>query len=646
MSVTTEELLIKISADTSGANSGLDSIKKMMGGVNAEQQKAKTISETLAGQFKSLEKIQLSNLVSGVRDATNMASSLVRNMIAIGKAMDDFADAATPFNRLGLDINAISNASGGLVSKLDLMQSANRLATAGFAMSTAQMEDMIQSAGRLGQAVGIDAADAIKTVSDSMITGNDRALKSLGITVNLTLAYEKWAAANNTTAAAMDESQKRLVAAAKILERLKSAAQDLPEVSRKGFDAFDSISNSISDGFLLAGTSFNNFADHHERVVNSLKDRSKESAIAAGAAWFLELKSTNHIADAWARATQQKIKYIDRTPERQQREAQQAFVDYAEKEIEARNKKILALGGVIETDTGYEFPEQTIPDAKRKRGSVASAASQRQAIIDAMRPVQYRIGQNAMTGLQSSTQDEMSRMEAMSSAQRAAGERQAAAADLIIEKNREQAESYNALNEAMGFNGEIDDASIVRKRGIADAYIATRGAIEAQIKTSILEGSISTKVLRQVLADQLSTIAARNAVMALEQIALGIAATVFSPATAAVHFAAAKAHGAVAIAAGAAGAAAASSSGGSRSGVVGVSSIGGSGFRDVSGGSSESGNVNRTLTVNVFTNSVYTDKRQLGAMMTDAINAAAASGNRISSSAVDGSGSDGGMSGV
>lgn len=96
-------------------------------------------------------------------------------------------------------VNSLSAGLRDTVDSMELMQATSRLLSSGMKVTEQQMELLGATARELGKATGTDATQALNTLSSALTTGNDRALKRLGIHVNLVEAERKFAASIGTT---------------------------------------------------------------------------------------------------------------------------------------------------------------------------------------------------------------------------------------------------------------------------------------------------------------------------------------------------------------------------------------------------------------------------------------------------------------
>ena len=77
----------------------------------------------------------------------------------------------------------LKRATEGLVPGSVLLRNANRILTAEIPLTTAQYSKMVEAVFKLSKASGVDAAQALNTLTDSLVRGNARGFQALGMNV-------------------------------------------------------------------------------------------------------------------------------------------------------------------------------------------------------------------------------------------------------------------------------------------------------------------------------------------------------------------------------------------------------------------------------------------------------------------------------
>lgn len=100
-------------------------------------------------------------------------------------------------------------ATNNTVTDMELMRQANNAMLLGVARSTKELAQLFDAAQQLGRALGKDATSSI----ESLVTGLGRQsrlmLDNVGIMIKVNEAYEEFARVNNTTVAAMTDTEKK-----------------------------------------------------------------------------------------------------------------------------------------------------------------------------------------------------------------------------------------------------------------------------------------------------------------------------------------------------------------------------------------------------------------------------------------------------
>ena len=106
-------------------------------------------------------------------------------------------------------LERLRDATNGTVTDMELMRQANNAMLLGVARSTKELAQLFDAAQQLGRALGKDATSSI----ESLVTGLGRQsrlmLDNVGIMIKVNQAYEEFAEQNNTTVAAMTDTEKK-----------------------------------------------------------------------------------------------------------------------------------------------------------------------------------------------------------------------------------------------------------------------------------------------------------------------------------------------------------------------------------------------------------------------------------------------------
>ena len=130
--------------------------------------------------------------------ATGVA--VVGAVVGIGAAIvgmvekgDKITGVENAFDKFGVSIDPLSKALKGTVHEMDLMSIMNRALGSGVKLTADDMSAIGQTAREMGKAFGTSAESGVETMTSALTTGNMRALKRLGIQVDVTAAEDKFA---------------------------------------------------------------------------------------------------------------------------------------------------------------------------------------------------------------------------------------------------------------------------------------------------------------------------------------------------------------------------------------------------------------------------------------------------------------------
>lgn len=139
----------------------------------------------------------------------------------------------------------MQDALGGTVDKMTLLGEANRVLAAGL---TPEQFILAEKAARsYADTMGGDALQALNSLSDALVRGNDRALKNMGIIVDNNKALRDYAAANGVAADTLNEVGQAEAIRAAALEALAAKQKELGDVQDDAKDQLDKISAAMKN---------------------------------------------------------------------------------------------------------------------------------------------------------------------------------------------------------------------------------------------------------------------------------------------------------------------------------------------------------------------------------------------------------------
>jgi len=232
---------IEVDVDDKGVVTGFKDIGKQVDDLEDKAKRA-------GGAFDNFTK----GLVQGIGQAVanNGLRILVDTLNAIPEAIargSTIDDISSSFENLSKQagvagdvlITKFSSALGDTVPKVDLMKQANELLVGG--LDPEKFELVAKSARSFAEVTGGSATDGINALTDSLLRGNDRALKNLGIVIDNNKAYQDFAKSIGTTADKLSEEGKVLATREAVLKALAENQERLGDVTDDAADKIDQL---------------------------------------------------------------------------------------------------------------------------------------------------------------------------------------------------------------------------------------------------------------------------------------------------------------------------------------------------------------------------------------------------------------------
>ena len=216
---------------------GAGKSKKDIQGISGSLGKMATRAAAAAAVFYAVK-----GLISGVTELARQAAkvqALTRGFDNLGKQLN--------FN--SQSFKKLDNAVNGTMKRVDLMAAANNAMMLGVVKSDDEMAQLFDTAQRLGQALGVDTANAVNSLVTGMGRQSKLMLDNLGIMVNMEQAYQNYARAIGTTVQQLTDQERKQAFNNEVL------AQSSLLVSGLGDEVLD---NQAS--FQQMDTAFNNLA--------------------------------------------------------------------------------------------------------------------------------------------------------------------------------------------------------------------------------------------------------------------------------------------------------------------------------------------------------------------------------------------------
>ena len=229
-----------------GSAVDLQRVRNQLKKYNLEQGRADISTRILGGTFAVLRsKLLLFNFAMGlgIRQLGKFGSqaSQVESMKMA------FITLAGETENASVALSKLKEATNNTMSEFDLFQQANNAMILGVSDNSDTMAEMFDIAQRLGRALGRDTASSV----ESLITGIGRQsrlmLDNIGIIVKSEEAYKKFAEANNTTADALTDAQKKQAFLEATMESARKKVKSIGDEVLTSKDAYDQLTTATTE---------------------------------------------------------------------------------------------------------------------------------------------------------------------------------------------------------------------------------------------------------------------------------------------------------------------------------------------------------------------------------------------------------------
>ena len=211
-------------------------INILIDAVDNASKKLASVGKSVTGLAGKLTKLgDVAKIAGGMmlRDLVRGATGGAQEAIKLG---GEIGTLEASFNRLieasgstAISLESLREATGGTVADVDLLKSANQALMLG--LPTDEMNDLFESAIKLGHGMGIDALSAV----DSLCTGLGRqsklVLDNLGVVFQAKDAYEWYAEQLGKTATELTETEKKLGWQKYAMKKITEQAEILGDVT-------------------------------------------------------------------------------------------------------------------------------------------------------------------------------------------------------------------------------------------------------------------------------------------------------------------------------------------------------------------------------------------------------------------------------
>jgi len=242
-----------------------------------------TAKET-SGGFSELEKKIIStNQAAELGEKVGKAlvsalKSLPNLLIDLANAGDKLGDLSESFEALGGSSLAIEKASdriNGILPNIDLLALANKAMVAGIPEVNKNFGDLAEYGRKMGDALGIDAKQAIEQLTQALVSGRPIALKQLGIMIDSDKAAKDYAQAMGIVGRELSETEKKAAITAQGLDQIRDKLGKMPATSDSVVDGLDAIKSQFTNLIGETGKAINENQDltiELRKLANTLDD--------------------------------------------------------------------------------------------------------------------------------------------------------------------------------------------------------------------------------------------------------------------------------------------------------------------------------------------------------------------------------------
>ena len=236
------------------------------------QAKIKDLEKKLKRGEKSLGGLKASALAAGAALAT-MGAFAMKSV----KAFAQFEGVNEGFKNLSKNAGFSSQALGKLkratdntVDSISLMKQANSALLLGIVENEDELAGLMDTAQRLGRALGLDTAQAVESLTTGMGRQSKLMLDNLGIMIDTQGAYEKFAEAQGTTVSLLTDEQKKRAFNIETMRQAKEMVEALGEEQLSANDSLNQISNAFTQISITIGQQFAPALNGIARLMTSM----------------------------------------------------------------------------------------------------------------------------------------------------------------------------------------------------------------------------------------------------------------------------------------------------------------------------------------------------------------------------------------
>lgn len=274
---------INITGNTNQVAQDLESIKGSIQEINDSTESGKKDVKETSNEWTELNsKIEVGqkfitgifDTVMGVYEKTkDMVKEYekINNQMTILKSQNVWGDISVQFDRL-------EKATGGVVDKLDILESVNKAVSFGIDLSGDKLLKLVDVAGKAALNMGVD----LKFAFDSLIVGTARESKmildNLGVMVSLEDANEKYANSIGKTVDALTEEEQKTALLNNVLSELDRTQKGISDDSlmTAGTGMFNKMSRVWRDIKLEIGGDVSDIITYFDEIGMDGVEKAKK----------------------------------------------------------------------------------------------------------------------------------------------------------------------------------------------------------------------------------------------------------------------------------------------------------------------------------------------------------------------------------
>jgi len=181
----------------------------------------------------------------------------IKSAVEVEGTKTAFQNLAKAAGQSGEDIlRAMQKASSGTISEANLMRSATRAMTMGVASDIEEFTSLMEIARLRGSEMGISTAEAFDVLSDGIGRLSPLMLKQLGIVIDTTDAYTRYATSIGKTKDELTEAEKKQALYNEILSKNSDALGSSGDVAMTAKESMEALKASFDDLMSVIGEMF------------------------------------------------------------------------------------------------------------------------------------------------------------------------------------------------------------------------------------------------------------------------------------------------------------------------------------------------------------------------------------------------------